>query len=129
MGAIFGGFKVARSTATLPLTVSVEECTDIPQAFKTVFEDRVCLVYTGQQRLARNTLINALRKNALSPVLSPTTETTTKVAATVAALICGSEEAWSLLTGLTQPQQLQHTKDLTESAHLQLDLLADVLNR
>lgn len=40
----------------------------VPAAFIEAFERRVFLVYTGQQRLAKNTLINALRKCAITPL-------------------------------------------------------------
>jgi galactokinase/mevalonate kinase-like predicted kinase len=40
----------------------------IPESFVKQFESRTFLVYTGKQRLAKDTLINALRKCALTPV-------------------------------------------------------------
>lgn len=43
-------------------------CIPIPESFVKQFESRTFLLYTGKQRLAKDTLINALRKCALTPV-------------------------------------------------------------
>ena len=40
----------------------------VSQLFKSRFESRACLIYTGKQRLAKNTLINALQKCAMTIV-------------------------------------------------------------
>jgi hypothetical protein len=81
-------------------------------------------VYTGQQRLARNTLINALRKSALSPPAVQAMDATLSsgCASTVEALISGAHEAWSIL----QSTQNANTAD---EAHEQLDSVAAVLSR
>ncbi|KAJ1442654.1 hypothetical protein B484DRAFT_426762 [Ochromonadaceae sp. CCMP2298] len=77
VGSIFPGFKIARSAPMLPLTVqapaqshSKSQSRAHAQAstLSTAFTRRVCLVYTGQQRLAKNVLVNALRRSALTPI-------------------------------------------------------------
>jgi galactokinase/mevalonate kinase-like predicted kinase len=52
-------------------------CKHIPvsEKFVKAFERRTILLYTGRQRLAKDTLINALRKCALTPVASNFDET------------------------------------------------------
>jgi galactokinase/mevalonate kinase-like predicted kinase len=123
VGAIYGGFKLGHSPAQLPLTVEVQSVTP-SAAFLSAFESRVHLVYTGQQRLARNTLINALRKSALSPPAMQAMDTalSSGCVGTVQALISGAHEAWSIL----QSTQNVNTAD---EAHEQLDSLAAVLSR
>ena len=66
IGAIFGGFKIARSPASLPLQVTVDPL-PVSDRFLSRFQSRCLLVFTGTQRLAKNTLINALHKHALTP--------------------------------------------------------------
>lgn len=66
VGAIYGGFKLGTNKAELPLSVNVQ-CVVPSAAFSAAFHRRVYLIYTGQQRLAKNTLINALRRSAQSP--------------------------------------------------------------
>lgn len=74
VGGLYPGVKLARSPASLPLTVAVQSValaaedaasTTAAAHWQRRFAERVCLVYTGQQRLAKDTLINALRKYAL----------------------------------------------------------------
>jgi hypothetical protein len=70
VGGLFPGFKIARSPALLPLVVEVETIPArtghrIQEVFDQMWHARCCLVYTGQQRLAKDTLINALRKYSL----------------------------------------------------------------
>lgn len=88
VGAIYGGFKIARSPKLLPLQVSVTPA-HVSAAFIEAFQRRTFLVYTGRQRLAKNTLINALRKCALIPVADPHS--------TVTALLQGAESGFRLL--------------------------------
>eukprot|EP01041_Mallomonas_annulata_P003485 gene3485-6931_t len=66
VGSIYGGFKIGRSSPKLPLRISVQSLS-CSQRLARAFNDRVRLIYTGTQRLAKNTLINALRGFALSP--------------------------------------------------------------
>ena len=121
MGGIFGGFKLCRCAASLPLAVSVEAIA--PRGIEEAFHRRVWLVYTGQQRLARNTLINALRYRALSPGEFPhplgLTSASGTASGTVSALINGAQDGWALL----------NDADLFNNADKQLDCLSDVLNR
>lgn len=80
IGSIYGGFKLGYSRPMLPLEVSVHDlfggdCCEANSRAITigkivlsqVFSSRVFLVYTGQQRLAKNTLIQALMRGALTP--------------------------------------------------------------
>lgn len=60
IGGCFPAFKIARSPSQLPLVVDVEPLASC-SSFNDLFSDRTFLIYTGQQRLAKNTLINALR--------------------------------------------------------------------
>lgn len=64
VGGIFPGFKIARSESSLPLRVSICTIDKISTAVIDSLHSRMHLVFTGQQRLAKNTLINALRKYA-----------------------------------------------------------------
>ncbi len=122
VGSIFGGFKIGRCPGHLPVAVSVEALST-SAGFNTAFEQRVFLLYTGQQvhqfrillsylqppniqsrladcsaqRLARNTLINALRRCALTPL--PDTATG---ADTVSHLIRGAESGCRLLRDLAE---------------------------
>lgn len=125
VGAIYGGFKLGHSPARLPLTVEVQTVGP-SSAFLHAFERRTFLVYTGQQRLARNTLINALRKNALSPPPVPEKfqgeKDGVRCEAAVTVLISGAQEAWSIL-------QRSTSADTAEEADLALDQLAEVLSR
>ena len=67
LGAIYGGVKIGRSECGLPINISCEQVT-ISEDFAEAFEKRACLIYTGKQRLAKDTLINALRKTSMTPV-------------------------------------------------------------
>lgn len=66
VGAIYGGFKIARSPASLPLHVTVDPV-PMSDLFLKQFQSRCVLIFTGTQRLAKDTLINALHKHALTP--------------------------------------------------------------
>ncbi|XP_072528529.1 L-fucose kinase isoform X3 [Salminus brasiliensis] len=55
VGGLVGGVKVARSRATLPLRVDVEQLC-LPQDFRSALQERLLLIYTGKTRLARNLL-------------------------------------------------------------------------
>ena len=66
VGAIYPGLKIGRSSAGLPLRVEVEQIALKDDALKAL-ESSMVLIYTGQQRLAKNTLLNALQTYALTP--------------------------------------------------------------
>lgn len=72
IGGIYGGFKIGRSNGMLPLRVTVEPCPLNDDVIE-CFERRAFLVFTGQQRLAKNVLVNALRRSALTPAVSDST--------------------------------------------------------
>lgn len=55
VGGLFGGVKIARSAAQLPLRVEVEQLS-LSQDFLSVLQQHLLLVYTGKTRLARNLL-------------------------------------------------------------------------
>ncbi|XP_043083720.1 L-fucose kinase isoform X2 [Puntigrus tetrazona] len=55
VGGLFGGVKLARSAAQLPLRVEVEQLSLTPD-FLSVLQQHLLLVYTGKTRLARNLL-------------------------------------------------------------------------
>jgi fucokinase len=86
-GSIYGGFKIGRSANKLPMLLSVEVI-PVTQSFISTFEKRCYLIYTGQQRLAKNILINALRNCSLTASSSDNT---------VTSLINGAEAGCRLL--------------------------------
>lgn len=108
MGAIYGGIKLGTCMKGLPLALSVKQIPTSSQ-FRRLLESRLCLVYTGQQvcqyrnafiiclfltsriyvkRLAKNTLMNALTKCALSSSIVKSNGDTL-----VQSLIYGANEA------------------------------------
>jgi len=60
VGGIVGGFKIGRSSATLPLKISTE-LLDTSDEFFDIFSSHLKLVYTGKTRLARNLLQTVIR--------------------------------------------------------------------
>ncbi|XP_055365408.1 L-fucose kinase isoform X2 [Betta splendens] len=60
VGGLVGGVKVGRSTASLPLQVTVERLQP-PADFLASLEQHLLLVYTGKTRLARNLLQDVVR--------------------------------------------------------------------
>ncbi|XP_050955156.1 L-fucose kinase isoform X2 [Labeo rohita] len=60
VGGLFGGVKLARSAAKLPLRVEVEQLS-LTQDFLSVLQQHLLLVYTGKTRLARNLLQDVVR--------------------------------------------------------------------
>ena len=60
VGGIYDGIKVCRSSGSLPLSVSVNP---IPLSKVVIqrLEERMCLVYSGVARVARNTLLQVLK--------------------------------------------------------------------
>lgn len=120
VGGIFGGFKLCQSASRLPLVVNVEKLVT-SHSFNEAFHRRVWLVYTGQQRLARNTLINALRYSALSPMTSTSLDPAA-CTGTVPALVEGAHAGWALL----QNSVAEADEDTAEE---QLNQLSAVLDR
>ena len=81
------------------------------------------------QRLAKNTLINALRYSALSPIPSPATQRKADscCADTVSALVSGAEEGWQLLEKIfAMASSSSHNAANIEGS---IDELAGVLNK
>lgn len=84
IGAIYGGFKLAMCKAGLPMIVAVNrllggsktplnsEVVEGRRILANLFSNRVRLIYTGQQRLAKDTLIHALRYSSMTPMLNQT---------------------------------------------------------
>jgi galactokinase/mevalonate kinase-like predicted kinase len=66
IGGIYPGFKIGRTSSGLPLRINCEAIHTSPQ-LNHIFESRTFVIYTGTQRLAKNTLINALRAYSLNP--------------------------------------------------------------
>lgn len=97
VGAIFPGFKIGRSLPSLPLTVSVESIVTSPE-FNACFQSRCYLLFTGKQRLAKTTLINALRNTALVPQETPGTYDEYYKNNTISSLVHGAESLYTLLT-------------------------------
>ena len=97
VGAIFPGFKIGRSLPSLPLTVSVESIAT-PAEFTACFQSRCFLLFTGKQRLAKTTLINALRNTALVPQETPGTYDEYYRNNTISSLVHGAESLYTLLT-------------------------------
>ncbi|XP_016322267.1 L-fucose kinase isoform X2 [Sinocyclocheilus anshuiensis] len=60
VGGLFGGVKLARSAAQLPLRVEVEQLS-LSRDFLSVLQQHLLLVYTGKTRLARNLLQDVVR--------------------------------------------------------------------
>ncbi|XP_062849858.1 L-fucose kinase [Trichomycterus rosablanca] len=60
VGGLVGGIKMARSQASLPLRVEVEQLSPT-QHFLTGLQQRLLLIYTGKTRLARNLLQDVVR--------------------------------------------------------------------
>lgn len=112
---------MCQSAARLPLVVNVEKLVT-SHSFNEAFHRRVWLVYTGQQRLARNTLINALRYSALSPMSSSSSLDSTACVGTVPALVEGAHAGWALL-------QNSVAETPEETAEEQVDQLSAVLDR
>jgi fucokinase len=65
-GCLRGGFKISRSCGTLPMVVT-KTVLPVPPKFIDLFEKHTFLVYTGVPRLARDTLMNALKRHSAQP--------------------------------------------------------------
>jgi fucokinase len=92
LGCLYGGFKIGRSLGHLPLRISTEVFPSLPKATLDCLERRMVLVYTGQQRLAKNTLMNALRQYATA-----SSDNDGKYITIVNELIKGAEQGAQLL--------------------------------
>lgn len=104
VGAIYGGFKMAQSPNNLPIEVIVEPI-EASSSFASTFEKRTYLIFTGQQRLAKNTLINALRKCSLMPV-----DSSGVGSSTVSRLIQGARKGFAMLQSSAQLNDFQGDK-------------------
>jgi fucokinase len=102
VGAIFPGFKIGRSLPSLPLTVTVEAIATSAE-FNACFQSRCFLLFTGKQRLAKTTLINALRNTALVPQEIPGSYEEYDKNNTISSLVHGAESLYTALT--TELQQ------------------------
>ncbi len=118
VGAIFPSFKVARCLPQLPLSVSVEPL-PVPATFTSLVNERLALVYTGQQRLAANTLMQALRRYALSG------RTPSGLSSRLAA---GAERAAEVMRALSRSLPEADSEDEQEKQERALVCLADILN-
>lgn len=112
VGAIFPGFKIGRSLPSLPLTVTVEAIATSAE-FNACFQSRCFLLFTGKQRLAKTTLINALRNTALVPQEIPGSYEEYDKNNTISSLVHGAE---SLYTALTTELQQDHNAVVTKVA-------------
>ena len=66
VGGLLPGAKIARSAAALPLRVATAPIA-LPAGFAATLSRRLLLVFTGRQRLARNLLMDVLRRWAARP--------------------------------------------------------------
>jgi len=76
VGGLYGGFKVSWSKPALPLDVTTEGMPqyiliswleiflviDVSEQFIKLFNSRLVLVYTGVQRLAKNLLVDVIKR-------------------------------------------------------------------
>jgi galactokinase/mevalonate kinase-like predicted kinase len=123
VGAIFGGFKIGRSLRGLPLTVEVNTIANLPVQFIHALEQRLVVVYSGQQRLAKDTLIKALRKYSVS---QSSGTATVSLFTTVSSLVAGAEEGFAMLKKVEQETE---RLDNSQYIHSVVDDMASVLNR
>ena len=123
-GALPGGFKLCQSSGSLPLSISAEVVDPSPdqrRAFLHEFHRRTFLVYTGVTRLARDTLISALRSFAYQPLEHLKQEESSE-----------DHERWGTIRRLQQgaktaARELQ-SNDSALTARARVDLLAERLN-
>eukprot|EP01038_Epipyxis_sp_PR26KG_P004331 gene4331-6132_t len=130
IGSIYGGFKIARSDVGLPLNVTVEM---IPTSleFNHYLESRMYLIYTGQQRLAKRTLINALRKYSVSPpsVIPANLSSASSMEITNDFPSIQSTIVGSLIHGAEQGKRiLMRNDDIYEDIQTKTNLLAQIIN-
>jgi fucokinase len=98
VGGIYGGFKIGRSSRGLPLRVEVQELS-VPAAYLQALESRMLVVYSGQQRLAKNTLIKALRKYSVGSHSMVASESLFE---TVPSLVTGAEKGAGVLQSVRE---------------------------
>jgi fucokinase len=134
IGGVYGGFKICRSPTGLPLTLAVSPCA-VRHGVDRRFSQRCFLVFTGQQRLAKTVLINALRRGALTPCDEMLGEGGVRGGmpsdSTVCRLVKGAEKGFSALHHLhhfaTNASPSSVSADL-ETADAVIDELCAVLN-
>lgn len=111
VGGVVGGIKIARSASSLPLTVTFNAI-NMSDKFVTRLAQRIILLYTGTQRLARDTLIQALRRYS---VILPTVENNM-----LAQLVQTAEEGCTLLL---------HHASSAEDKDMMLDEIDDIIDQ
>ena len=119
IGAIYGGFKIGRSECGLPLQVTVQTV-ELPEVLRRALESRLVVVYTGQQRLAKDTLIRALRTFAITASGNSNHTIGSKIVEhslfeTVDALVQGAEAGFSRLETSIAAIAAQKTRSTTYS--------------
>lgn len=145
VGGLYPGLKIARSPATLPLSISVEAIpihknTSFLAKWQRCFHERCCLIYTGQQRLAKDTLINALRKYSLlcsssSSASSASSHASSTTGDLVQQLIANAEIGFQHLNEFFQigndnvPEGEEKEEVIVEKIHQEIDRLGHVLQR
>ena len=111
VGGIFGGAKIARSPATLPMKVETE-IIELPQGFREKLSSHLILIYTGRARLARNLLQNVLRRwYARLPDIVNTTDGLTSNAELIAAALKRGDLATTGSCLTTYWNQKKHMAD------------------
>ena len=95
---LIGGFKIARTPANIiPLDLKIEPLSGVPKEVIDDFNDRLVLVYTGTPRLAKNLLLQVLRRWA---------RRTDEIRANMDALVQGAEQAASAIASSADIDQL-----------------------
>ena len=94
VGGLLPGAKIARSAARLPLRVATE-LVALPPGFAARLSARLLLVFTGRQRLARNLLMDVLRRWAarLPEIVENVAALTDNAEACARALAAGDADA------------------------------------
>ena len=94
VGGLLPGAKIARSAARLPLRVATE-LVSLPPGFARRLSSRLLLVFTGRQRLARNLLMDVLRRWAarLPEIVENVAALTANAEACARALAAGDADA------------------------------------
>jgi len=129
IGGVYGGFKICRSPTGLPLTLAVSPCV-VRRGVDRRFSQRCFLVFTGQQRLAKTVLINALRRGALTPCDLPGVGGVRggmPSDSTVCRLVKGAEKGFSALHHLATNASPSSVSEL-EIADAVINELCAVLN-
>mmetsp|Transcript_9953 Transcript_9953/g.15009 ORF Transcript_9953/g.15009 Transcript_9953/m.15009 type:complete len:1065 (-) Transcript_9953:76-3270(-) len=122
VGGIYGGIKMCRSNGNLPMTVAVSPIA-LPDQLIARLEERMLVIYTGVQRLARNTLINALSTHAVFPLVNMKTSVFNNMSGVVPNLINTAEN----IDKLMRRYIINYDNSVEEADHV-IDLLAAALN-